>query len=98
MFRRAQGLALIYLLPAYYLDKQKYADRSQAGMLNAAMKRSRRKFWKLVLFTMFLLYPGVSSSVLSIFVCKVRSPVCPCLFASLSSACHNVAHSSPCRM
>jgi len=33
-------------------------------------KRARRIFWKLILFTLFLIYPGVSSTVMSLFVCK----------------------------
>jgi TRAP-type C4-dicarboxylate transport system permease small subunit len=36
----------------------------------AANKRTRRKFWKLVLFTAFLIYPGVSSTILSMFMCE----------------------------
>lgn len=35
-----------------------------------AQKRSRRKFWKLVLFTIFLMYSGVSSTVLRYFICR----------------------------
>ena len=35
----------------------------------AARKRSRRKFWRMLLFSLFLIYPGVSSVVLRLFVC-----------------------------
>eukprot|EP00808_Paulinella_micropora_P032171 g2190.t1 len=38
--------------------------------LHQAYKRTWRKFWKLVLFTLFLVYPSVSSTVVSSFVCK----------------------------
>jgi len=33
-------------------------------------KRVRRIMWKLVLFTLFLIYPGVSADVLGMLVCK----------------------------
>jgi len=43
---------------------------SDSELYRMARKRSRRKFWKLTLFTVFLLYPGVSSVIFSLFVCK----------------------------
>ena len=60
-------LILLFLVPMYYLDRR---DMRDDASLRAAHKRSRRKFWKLVLFTVFLLYPNVSSTVLGFFVCK----------------------------
>ena len=31
---------------------------------------ARRKFWKLVIFTIFLIYPSVSSIIMKMFVCR----------------------------
>jgi hypothetical protein len=33
-------------------------------------KIERRKFWKIVLFTLFLIYPSVSATILRFFVCR----------------------------
>jgi hypothetical protein len=51
----------------YYIDQRDFSDDDSK---RAARKRTLRKFWKLCLFTVFLMYPGVSSVVLSLFVCK----------------------------
>jgi len=61
------ALLLFFLLPSYYFDT---TDMSDNANFRANRKRSRRQFWKLVLFTLFLMYPGVSSTVLSFYVCK----------------------------
>ena len=56
-----------FLLPMYYCDRR---DMSDSEHYRLARKRTRRKFWKLVLFTVFLGYPGVSAICLSLFQCK----------------------------
>jgi len=33
-------------------------------------KRRRREFWRLVYFSLFLVYPAVSSSIFGVFICK----------------------------
>jgi len=58
------GMILI-LYVAYLLPNQ--CNRNATG---AQKKRRRREFWRLVMFTLFLVYPSVSSSIFSIFVCK----------------------------
>jgi len=58
-----------FLLPSYRQAHKKYQDRG-ADAVRAAKKRVRRKFWKLLLFVMFCLYPNLSSSMLGFFVCR----------------------------
>jgi len=60
-------LTAFFLLPMYYIDQRDFDDDDRR---RAARKRTLRKFWKLCLFTVFLMYPGVSSVVLNLFVCK----------------------------
>jgi len=62
------AILLIFLVPSYYIDKKNAGDDWE--LLRLARKRSRRKFWKLVLFSAFAMYPNLSSSVLSYFVCR----------------------------
>jgi len=58
---------LFYWVPRYIRSVQRHDDYD---LRRAAEKRSRRQFWKLFLFTLFLIYPGVSSTVLRLFVCE----------------------------
>jgi IPT/TIG domain/Tyrosine-protein kinase ephrin type A/B receptor-like len=63
-----------YLIPVYY--------KNSAGMrffssesdpyheARLARKLQRKKFWKLALFTMFLVYPHVSATILRMYVCR----------------------------
>ncbi len=60
-------LLLFYLLPQYVMDSRDMSD-SQAG--RQRRKRRRRVFWKLTIFSFFLIYPFVSTTVLSMFVCR----------------------------
>lgn len=48
----------------------------------------RRMAWKLMLFTLFLLYPGVSSSILGMFVCRDINGK-PYLFNDFSLECYD---------
>ena len=45
--------ALCFLLPLYHAERLRYSGRPQE--LRAAKKRARRKFWKLILFSLFLI-------------------------------------------
>ena len=45
-------LWLFFLLPMYYFDRRDMRDQVS---YRSARNRSRRKFWKLVLFTIFLM-------------------------------------------
>jgi len=54
------GLPLLYLLAKY----------SRATADPHARASARKKFWKLFLFGVFLVYPMVSSTILRLFVCK----------------------------
>jgi heme/copper-type cytochrome/quinol oxidase subunit 2 len=58
------GIVVFYLLPYYARHRGNDDD------MKAARKRQRRKAWKLVLFTLFLVYPKVSSLILRMYVCK----------------------------
>ena len=44
--------------------------RGSGQEARAKRKLHRRKVWKLALFTMFLVFPKVSSTVLSIYICR----------------------------
>ena len=59
----------------FYFLPECVSARHDAG----SRKLARRRFWKLFLFTMFLFYPGVSSTILRTFVCEVSLLVCPSL-------------------
>ncbi len=48
-------------------------------------KRSRIRFWRMLEYFLFLIYPTVSSSVLRYFVCRTISGV-PYLLADMSQA------------
>eukprot|EP00808_Paulinella_micropora_P002032 g81900.t1 len=45
-------------------------ESKEIDPLHQARKRTWRKFWKLVLFTLFLVYPSVSATVVAAFVCQ----------------------------
>ena len=53
--------------------------------LEAVRKRSRIRFWRMLEYFLFLIYPTVSSSVLRYFVCRTISGV-PYLLADMSQA------------
>jgi hypothetical protein len=62
------AMILFYLLPLYYRDRrlvgtshQTLHAEDQSQLVHAAQKRSRRKFWKLILFTVFLMYASFQS-------------------------------------
>jgi len=56
-----------WFFPMYFLDVRDFSDDDAKRERRAAL---RRKTWKLCLFTVFLMYPSVSSNVLRFFVCK----------------------------
>jgi len=57
-------LVVFYLLPGYrrFPAKTEKAHRMR--------KARRRQFWRLVCFTLFLIYPSVSSTILRTYVCE----------------------------
>jgi len=58
------AILLLYLLPKYLeCCCHKYSSA-------ASRTRSTMNFWKLFLYSLFLIYPGVSSTVLKHYVCK----------------------------
>jgi len=66
-------VALIGSCTAGFFGWYKYADSrdfSDDPRLRKQRKGYRLKFWKLLLFTLFLLYPSVSSTILKYFVCR----------------------------
>jgi len=56
-------VAILYLIPKFLGGF--FRDDSED-----ARRRSRQRFWRMLLFTMFLIYPTVSSVVLRLYVCK----------------------------
>jgi hypothetical protein len=61
------GIVLFVLIPMLLIDQRDMSDNDSRRL---ARKRSLRKFCKLVLFTIFLLYPGISGVVVNMLVCK----------------------------
>jgi len=55
---------MLYVLPSY-LECLCFKHSTAQEKL-----RSKMKFWKLFLYALFLIYPGVSSTVLRLYVCK----------------------------
>lgn len=66
-------LLLLYLFPKFimYLFRR-LKSKSLADVLRNRMRfyRGLLKFWKLFLFTIFLIYPTVSSSILKFYSCR----------------------------
>lgn len=60
-------LAVLYLGPARWYVRR---DMSDTQLATKAVKRLSKQFWKLILFTVFLIYPSLSSKVLGYFVCR----------------------------
>lgn len=61
------ALILFYLFPLWVLDKRDMADSDRYRIKRQV---SRIKFWKLTLFTLFLIYPYVSANSFKFFVCR----------------------------
>lgn len=61
------ALLVFFFVPMMLYDRCDYSDDDSSRVSHA---RARRMFWKLVLFTIFLVYPNVSATVLGVFVCK----------------------------
>jgi uncharacterized membrane protein len=80
-------ICVFFLAPLNYMARKKYSEAESEYQV-AKQKRIRRVFWKLVLFSLFLLYPGVSSSVLSVFVCRDINGK-PYLLADFSLQCYS---------
>ena len=59
-------IVCFFFLPMYCMDRK---DMSDSAKFRDARKVSRRKFWKITLFTAFLLYPHVSNMVLGVYNC-----------------------------
>jgi len=72
----------LYMLPQYWLVAREAARRASAPERTAKKaledeayrlyerKRARRNFWRMFIFSLFLIYPLVSSTILRVFVCK----------------------------
>ena len=59
--------AIVYLLPRWLADRRDMSDDNTARNRRLV---ERGVFYRLVVFALFLLYPVVSSTVLSFFVCR----------------------------
>lgn len=66
-FAVAVCLLLFFFLPMYFVDKHDLSDDDQ-GRNQRMLRRSQLS--KLLCFSVFLMYPTVSSTVLSVFECK----------------------------
>jgi len=66
-------ISLFYLAPHYWKHRGGLPFLQVPDPVfhdRMARKRRRRKFWKLMLFTLFLIYPHVSSTMLRMYVCR----------------------------
>ncbi len=63
-------LALVVAVPWFLLWFQNRVDYSDDSRKRNERSLSRRKIIKLVVFALFLMYPSVSSTVLSFFLCR----------------------------
>ena len=61
-------ILFFYLVPVRLYLRRDFSDEQDR---KKAMKRAEKSFWKLVLFTVFLLYPSVSRFVSSAALCCV---------------------------
>lgn len=59
-------LLLGFFLPMFMIDRRDMTDKD---LYRKARKTSRQKFWRLVLFTVFMLYPHVCATVLGAYNC-----------------------------
>lgn len=58
------GVALLFLLPQYIF----HVGNNEVKIV--ARKAARQRFWSLVMFTLFLVYPNCASNVFRLFQCK----------------------------
>lgn len=77
------GIISAIWLPGYIRSLSQTGD---AAVLTR--KITRKKAWKLILFTLFLVYPSVSSFVLRLYVCKTIDSV-SYLVADFSVTCYD---------
>jgi len=57
-------------------------------------KRHRREFWRLIMYTLFLVYPAVSSSIFGVWVCQkylYEGEIVNYLVADFHLICHDAA-------
>lgn len=59
-------LVIIYVIPGYIKSSVSIADKEGAKI---DRKSTRQKFWSLVMFTLFLFYPTVSTVILRLYQC-----------------------------
>jgi len=77
-------LVFAYLVPVQIYLRRDYSD---AQLRRRAFARLSTKFWKLILFTLFLMYPTISRKVLAFFVCRTINGD-PYLVADFSLFCY----------
>lgn len=60
------ALVFLYMIPLYLLARR---DMSDTEIYKIKREVAMAKFWRLCLFTVFLMYPYVSSSIFRMYVC-----------------------------
>lgn len=60
------ALVFLYMLPLYLLARR---DMSDTEVYKLKREVALAKFWRLCLFTVFLMYPYVSSSIFRMYIC-----------------------------
>jgi hypothetical protein len=81
------ALVLFYLLPKYLMRfKGRMESIHKEQEYIRSFKRGVRKFWKMTLFTMFLIYPQVSSIIIRIYACTYVEGI-PYLSSDFSLRC-----------
>lgn len=72
-FALLSGIFLIYLFPkwiSYYYHHRRANDAVESAKLRLRFKRGVRKFYKMILFSLFLIYPTVSAIILRLYSCR----------------------------
>eukprot|EP00475_Leptophrys_vorax_P037753 TRINITY_DN6552_c0_g3_i4.p1 TRINITY_DN6552_c0_g3~~TRINITY_DN6552_c0_g3_i4.p1 ORF type:complete len:862 (+),score=147.26 TRINITY_DN6552_c0_g3_i4:88-2586(+) len=62
-------LVAFYLLPKFASRLTARGNPESLGERQRRFRRGVRKFWKMVFFTMFLIYPSVSSIIIRLYAC-----------------------------
>jgi hypothetical protein len=70
LFIVCSPVAIFFLLFIFYLLPRRMRWCCHRFMLEEAALRSTINFWRMFVYTLFLIYPGLSSTVLRHYVCK----------------------------
>lgn len=90
LFEALTPICLLVLVIVLYLIPKNVLSRETDAR---ARKRSRKKFWRMLIFSLFLIYPSVSSTILRLYVCTEVEGV-HYLRADMSITCYTTQHNA----